>query len=46
VVPPGQKAFTLRSLPGTPLLQPSQPFLASATGRLSLTAQGQVRYTL
>ena len=74
----GQKAFTLRSLPGTPLLQPSKPFLASAdrfslhagvaagaderqkverlcgyiarpaiaTGRLSLTAPGQVRYTL
>jgi hypothetical protein len=74
----GQKAFTLRSLPGTPLLAPRQPFLASADGfslhagvaagaderqkverlcryiarpaiaegRLSLTAQGQVRYTL
>ena len=26
----GQKAFTLRSLPGTPLLQPSKPFLATA----------------
>ena len=74
----GQQAFTLRSLPGTPLLQPGKPFLASAdgfsldagvaagaderkkverlcryiarpaiaTGRLSLTGQGQVRYTL
>ena len=52
----GQKAFTLRSLPATPLPQPSQPFLASAdgcslhagvaAGRLSLTAQGQVCYTL
>ena len=71
----GHKAFTLRSLPGTPLLPPSKPFLASAdgfslhagvaagannrrkverlcryiaqlaiaTGRLSLTALGQVR---
>ena len=28
----GQKAFTLRSLPATPLPQPSQPFLASADG--------------
>jgi len=26
-----QKAFTRRSLPGTPLLQPGQPFLASAS---------------
>ena len=74
----GQKAFTLRSLPGTPLPAATQPFPASAdgfslhagvaagaderkkverlcryiarpaiaTGRLSLTAQGQVRYTL
>jgi len=74
----GQKAFTLQSLPGTPLPQPGKPFLASAdgfslhagvsagaderkkverlcrylarpaiaTGRLSLTSQGQVRYTL
>ena len=42
----GHKAFTLRSLPGTPRLPPSKPFLASATGRLTLTAQGQVRYTL
>ena len=74
----GQKAFTLRSLPGNPLPAPSKPFLASAdgfslhagvaagaddrknverlcryiarpaiaTGRLSLTTQGQVRYTL
>ncbi|MBL8200442.1 MAG: transposase [Chromatiales bacterium] len=74
----GQKAFTLRSLPGLPLLEPARPFLAKAdgfslhagvaagaaerkkverlcryiarpaiaTGRLSLTAQGQVRYTL
>ena len=71
--------MTLRSLPGTPRLQPSKPFLASAddgfslhagvaagaderqkvarlcryiarpaiaAGRLSLTGQGQVRYTL
>ena len=28
----GQKAFTLRSLPGTPLPQPAKPFLASADG--------------
>ena len=74
----GQKAFTLRSLPGTPLPQPSKPFLASADGfslhagvaagaeerkkverlcryivrpaladgRLSLTTEGQVGYTL
>ena len=28
----GQQAFTLRSLPGTPLLQPGKPFLASADG--------------
>ena len=28
----GHKAFTLRSLPGTPLLQPSKPFPASADG--------------
>jgi len=27
-----QKAFTLQSLPGTPLLQPSKPFLATADG--------------
>jgi hypothetical protein len=74
----GQKAFTLRSLPGTPVPAPARPFLAQADGfslhagvaasaderkkverlcryiarpaiaegRLSLTAQGQVRYTL
>jgi len=74
----GQKAFTLRSLPGTTRRAPDKPFLASAdgfslhagvaagvderkkverlcryiarppiaTGRLSLTSQGQVRYTL
>ena len=42
----GQKAFTLRSLPATPLPQPAKPFLAIAEGRLSLTTQGQVRYTL
>jgi len=74
----GQKAFTLRSLPGTTRRARDKPFLASAdgfslhagvaagaderkkverlcryiarpaiaTGRLSLTSQGQVRYTL
>ena len=34
-----QKAFTLRSLPGTPLPEPSKPFLTSADG-FSLHAGG------
>ena len=30
--PAGQKTFTLQSLPGTPLPEPSKPFLAKADG--------------
>ncbi|MGH8135082.1 MAG: hypothetical protein ACRER4_01945 [Steroidobacteraceae bacterium] len=37
----GQKAFTLQSLPGTPLPEPSQPFLAKADG-FSLHAEDPV----